>query len=363
MPVRHQRLRSLPGRYRGAAARALAVLAALATLGFPGCSDSLTGPGGPDRVPERLASLWPNDDGRTWTFRTLKRPLASGELLLTPIDRPLAQVTLADARRMLRVAVPPGDARPEEYAYGMQFRGNVRTRSGVEAQNLYEWFPPMSAAGLAGGVAVGAPAATGEAFLARVAEARPDLRGRLLAMRPDLRARLEQPARAARDPWPPILVHGYAWRLAPRHIGAYGDADTLLAWKFLESDVRPGHEFHFQLLPLLADDLWLSASVERELALEVPGAGLVRDAIEVLYLVDYGDAVLTDGQGNARGHFRTFDYGTVVYAPGVGPVSVVERRFAWAGGTGTLGTWELDLSLLWSGVPAREGIEAWGRVP
>jgi hypothetical protein len=344
----------------------LIVLAALATLGFPGCPDSVTGPGGEARVSERLASLWPNDDGREWRFWIIKHPLASGELVLTPANKPLAQVTLADVRRLMRVTPPPGAETPEEYAYLMRFAGVVRTRSGVVAQNLDESFPypvpSRSGTGMTAGWTGAAPnvsrdaaleAPLPDAFLARVAEARPDLRARLDASRPGWRARLARPGGAAIDKWTPILIHGYAWLLAPRHIGAYGDADTLLAWKYLESDLRPGHEFRFQLLPLVSDDLWLWGSVERELTVQVPGVGAVPNAIEVLYLIDYGDAQLTDEQGNPLGHFRTFDYGTVVYAPGVGPVSVIERRFAWAGGTGTLGVWQLDLSLLASGLTPR----------
>ena len=67
---------------------------------------------------------------------------------------------------------------------------------------------------------------------------------------------------------------------------------------------------------------------------------------------------ISDEAGNARGHFRTFDYGTVVYAPDIGPVSVVERRFAWAGGEDTFGTWELDVSLLSTGTGAAPAIAA-----
>lgn len=325
-----------------------ASLAAVALALLVGCADAPTRPAASGAGLPRLVALWPNADGREWNYTASKRSLASGFLALTPIDEPLAPVTLADVRRLVREAIPDGDAGAETYPYRMRFAGTLVTRSGVRAQNLEESFPfpPPGAAG--------ADAAFARHWGARLALARPDLRAALAArgLAPAAgpagalaRGEAPRPAAAARDPWPPELIHGYAWLTGPLGVGAYGDNDTLLAWKFLDRDVRVGRTFRFALLPTVAHDLWLWGSVEREHAVDVPGLGRVSDALEVLYLIDYGDAVLTDWDGRPIGHYRGYDYGTVTYAPGLGPVRVFERRFAVTGLPDARGLWELEFVL------------------
>jgi len=334
-------LRRAPAR---AALGVIACLAALAAIGMSGCPDSATDTTAPAAPSATFASMWPNDDGHAWLFEVSKRSLASSDLPLTPIDQPLAEVSLTEVRNLLRAPIADGFEGGESYPYEMHFAGEMTTRSGVHAQFLDESFPYAPAG--AGG------AAFAPRWAERVALARPDLRTRLVALGAaadePLRAsaRVPRPAAAARDPWGPELIHGYAWRLAAQFIGGFGDNDSLLAWKYLEADLRTGHVFRFRLLPTLVTDVALWASVEREHPVDVPGIGRVARAVDVLYLIDFGDATLTDAYGQPLGHFRTFDYGSVTYAPGVGPISVIERRFALAGTPGATGLWELRFSLV-----------------
>jgi hypothetical protein len=338
---------------------ALVVLAALATLGFPGCpEEDVTGPGGggsPTAL--TMSNCWPNDDQRYWTYATTYRDLADEAFTYVPEGQPPATVSLDVVRRLLDDSVPQGTG-AIQYLFGLHFDGMKTTHSGVTAQNLVESFPPITTAGAA------IPFAAEDRLLARIAEARPDLRARIEARRPGLLARLRLAGPIGGGvllPRGPEFIFGYAWIKTPAWIGTYGDADTLPAWRFLEADVHPGHQFTHQLVPSLASDVWLRASVERKTTVVVPGGRTVSNALEVLYLVDYGVSSATDETGNVIGSFRAFDYGTVIYAPGVGPARVHERHMGMAGMTRTHGMTELELTLQATGLPIRGPLAATAR--
>lgn len=313
-------------------------VAALATLGFPGCPDA-TGPGGGvDSSRLTMSNCWPNDDGRFWEYDARSCALAVEPMDELPEGETAPAITLADARRLLAEPVTREQPNPDEYPVRFQFEGQLTTQSGVTGQNLDVRVPVRAAS-----MRAASPAERGDPFLARLAAARPDLRARIAAL-------TATPADAEGMSWLPLFIHGYAWVKGPAWIGTYGDVDTLPAWKFLESNVRTGHTFRHQLVPSLASDVWLLASVERQVAVTVPGGAKVSNAIEVLYVVDYGVSVSVDAMGNILGSFRTFDYGKVVYAPGVGPVSDVERRLAYRGRNLTHGLHLLELNLASTGI-------------
>jgi hypothetical protein len=48
-----------------------------------------------------------------------------------------------------------------------------------------------------------------------------------------------------------------------------------------------------------------------------------------VYLVDFGVSAATDETGIVLGYFGTYAYGTVSYAPHVGPIASYERDFVW----------------------------------
>lgn len=336
-----------PRRPVRALAGAALCLAALASLGFPGCPDGVTGPGGTNPDALTMSNCWPNDDGRQWTYATTYQSLEFTGIPYTPLDQDVPGVTLADARRLLRMPVTPESGGAAAYQFQLRFDGMRTSQSGAVGQNLVE---TAILPGLGGAATVRTDSRGG--FLARLAEARPDLRARLAAagVAPDP---ANSAPRAGRVPLAsPNFIHGYVWEKTTAWIGTYGDIDQSLAWKFLESNLRVGHAFRHQLVPALASDVWLHASVERSVSVDVPGGRTVANAIEVLYLVDYGESVATDQSGTPFGKFRQFDYGQVVYAPGVGPVSDLERRMAFAGESHTLGLVLLELDLESTGVTA-----------
>ncbi len=268
-----------------------------------------------------LDALWPNEDGRRWDYQLVMtgRDPIEPTLYPTPADVPPAPplavlLPLLGGKGKERGEEPP---LPPEWMritgpYALQFEGQITTLSGVTTQNLREHLQ-------LGPGAARMPAADWRTrFLARLAQARPDLRARLgmSALGQEPRALFVLP----------LFVHGYAWQKTASYIGTYGDLDTLLAWKFLGADVTPGASFVFQLVPSLASDVFLTAWVvprgeQRRLQ------GYSRE-LQVVYEVDYGVTTAMSPEGGSLGYMRLIDYGSVIYVPGVGPVEALERFYA-----------------------------------
>jgi hypothetical protein len=269
-----------------------------------------------------MSVLWPNEDGRRWDYSYDGYACEPGSPVLhaSPAEVPPAPApedVLGLLGSRAQGAYPPpvgfvgdGSCQAITAPYALRFDGAITTASGVTAQYLRESMP------------MAAPEAIRLArepwekrFLTRLAQARPDLRARLAAQG------VTEPAPA----WfhLPLFLHGYAWEKTAEYVGTYGDADQALAWKFLAAGVSPGSSFTHQLVPSLADDVFLHGYVvpkNRQWKLK----GCARD-VQLVYVLDYGVAAATDDAGNVLGYLRGVAYGTVVYAPGVGPVLCAER--------------------------------------
>jgi len=275
--------------------------------------------GGPARG--TLGALWPNDDGRFWRYRLSRVVInefpdihlydSSDAVPAAPSALDLAEWLKRNRR------IEPTGVGSASGTWTLRFDGRGSTLSGAEGQNLTETLVPDAAHALSA-------AASAQAFLGLLARARPDLA-------PALHRRFPSIAAAEVELSPPILLHGYIWEKTREHIGTYGDFDLSLAWKFLESNVSPGHEFTFQLVPALADDVFLHALVLPARYANRPPVALA--AVEVLYVIDFGVSEATDQSGQPLRFFRFYSYGTVTYAPGVGPVASVEYNLAQAGGS------------------------------
>jgi len=271
-------------------------------------------------APTTLDRLWPNDDGHFWRFR-LNRVVTGfpgfhyydSKDAVPPAPSPLE---LAEWLQRHRRVMPAGTGSASG-TWTLRFEGRGSTLSGAAGQNLTETLIPDAGPRLS-------TASSKQAFLALLARARPDLA-------PALRRRFPEIEATSVDLYPPILLHGYIWEKTAEHIGTYGDLDLNLAWKFLEANVSPGHEFTFQLVPLLADDVFLHALVLPARFETHPR--LVSGQVEVLYVIDFGVSAVTDESGQLLGLTRIYSYGTVTYVPAVGPVAGVEYNGAQAGGS------------------------------
>jgi hypothetical protein len=302
--------------------------------------------GGP---PASLRNIWPNEDGRAWTYRLDQKTWAGGgEFRIYPTLEEVPPSLTLDQVVSLLGNHPLGDNPVLEQAgYRMRFAGLKTTLSGAVGQNLETEILDLTSA--ATGTRRGAVASAG--FWRALARARPDLADRIAALRPDL-ARTAA-GTAAEEVSEPLFLFGYAWEKTREHIGSYGDLNTILSWKYLEADLDPGHEFSIQLVPDLTDDVFLHVRVLRERTATTPLGDHPR-SIDVLYLVDYGISEATDVDGNTIGYHRSNGYGVITYAPKVGPVRTYEREFFSVGEPLDPGFRELTAELT-AVVPGRNG--------
>lgn len=269
-----------------------------------------------------IENVWPNADKSSWTYSYI-----SEELQVVPDPRTYSTpdsvsdvLTWDDLRELLDGHHLAGPTNKTVGTYGMHFDSLLTTDSGAVGQNLVVEITPRG-----GVMPTSSPVRRPGGFLARLYAARPDLRdavGAALAAT----ARPEPGGGTAGVVFGPFLIHGGAWEKTSDYIGTYGDVDQLLAWKFLTSDLSAGAEFSHQLVPSLADDVFLYGRVERTLSWE-SGIGLHKNCIEVLYIIDYGVSLGTDATGQPLEYARIVDGGRVIYAPTLGPVYMYEIGF------------------------------------
>lgn len=276
-----------------------------------------------------LENLWPNDDGHLWVYDIEQRTWDPPAIHFygNPADVPPAP-GLGFVAELLRRHPAGRNQVMETAGYRMQFQGLRTTLSGATGQNLVSTV--LNPAGVQGLVASGSETASlPGGFMVALRAARPDLGPRIAA---SVRTGQEASPARAQAVLAPTFLFGYVWEKTREYIGSYGDLNTSLAWKYLVADLRPGSTFHMQLVPDLASDVFLHARVLRE-RMAFSSIGSIRSAIEVLYVVDFGVSSFTDADGNPVGHTRMYSYGTITYAPGVGPVAGYERGLVQAGRT------------------------------
>jgi len=284
-----------------------------------------------------LDALWPNTDGSYWRYESVYHDWFSwpADWTYYPDEQslPAAPTPAEVLKRYLGHQPTPREGDFSRFTYGLTFDGWITTQSGVTAQHLVESSGPV------GGKQLARPATEGggTAFLASLYRARPDLRAALLREHPDLPRLLHYPGG-------PHILFGYAWAKTSECIGSYGDLDQDLSWKYLTSDLALGATFDHQLVKALTDDVWLHGMISRRLDARLPN-GDQAPAVECLYVIDYGASVMVDEQGNELGYFRLFDFGTVVYAAGVGPIACYQRGLLEAGDLSDPGMedWRLTL--------------------
>lgn len=339
----------------------LILYALLSVCIFVHCSEDGCGPG--ECPPSAsLDNIWPNDDGREWQFALVQLWWETQGLCETLYDNPddVPPIpSLDEVEDMLREHALPEDFESADGTYYMWFDGDSTTMSGVTAQALRD-----SIALAGGAAAVRAPSGTRHAFLLRLAVARPELVTIIMnapavasSLDPELLKLLDdlvQPGNC----WDcvggrleeqivtsPVLIHGGAWEKTDEYIGTYGDIDTVLAYKFLEADLSAGHEFTHQIAPSLTDDVFLHCRILPRTIVRVDGRPYP-NAVECLYVIDYGITTLWEipGGGDPK-YCRLYDYGTVTYAPAVGPVYTYERILVEAGNDGSPGVGEETLTI------------------
>ena len=94
----------------------------------------------------------------------------------------------------------------------------------------------------------------------------------------------------------------------------------------------PGSTFTHQLIPELADDIFLHGTVVAIDATVVTEHATYSNAVKVEYVIDFGVSTRTDESGNVLATHHSERNGHVHFVPGVGPVELLEEStpFVWA---------------------------------
>lgn len=254
----------------------------------------------PDATPApTLDNVWPNEDGREWTYDY------AGVLWDDMTTAPMDSFSIDDVDSLLALGPGPEDVRADEAGvWRLQFDGTTTTDSGAEGQLLAGTFFDLE-----------------DEAMRREAEGRQDILRRLVSR--DRTAGLD---RRAYGPGSLFMSGDAAWVKTGEVIGGYGDLDTALSWKFLEADLAVGHTFTFQLVPSLADDVYLHAQIRSVGDVETP-RGTFENVVTVNYLIDQGLQQVTDEVGQVLAQTRAYRVARMQYAPEIGPIHCIERGF------------------------------------
>ena len=159
-------------------------------------------------------------------------------------------------------------------------------------------------------------------LLASVWRARTDLR-------PAIEARYKTKSRT--DYWEPLFLHtGYFMKTEDK-VEMWQDEWLHSTWTYLEGEPVVGSSFTHQLVPELADDIFLHGEVTAINTTVVTENGTYTNAVKVTYLVDMGVFTMSDENGNllVTGHAEL--RGHVHFVPDVGPVEMLQEYepFVW----------------------------------
>jgi hypothetical protein len=306
-----------------------------------------------------LANIWPNEDGTWWNYDYESRFLDSITLTVyeSEDDVPAAP-SLDEIETLLNTVTLPDTGETGAGIYALVFDGLTTTGPGVTAQKLVESLSQV------GGDLTGSGNSAGDPLLRRLTIARPDLVNAIVGegVRPGgTRAGSEAGVLSISGNQlltEPLLIHGGAWEKTTEWIGTYGDVDTVLAWKFLETDLAPGHGFRHQLLSSVASDVFLDARILRHRTFRT-SAGTFVKTIECLYRIDYGIMEVLDMDIPGKGYVRAFGYGVVVYAPTLGPVYCHERPIVDTGKPANIGIGYITVDLIGTSLLPGETGTAW----
>ncbi len=163
---------------------------------------------------------------------------------------------------------------------------------------------------------------------ARPGTANDPLLAALWRARPDLRAAIEARSGRSLDEatfWWPILLHNGYFMKSSTNIQMWQADWNHATWTYLTDDLTVGATFTQQLIPELADNVFLHGTVEAIDATVATLAGTYEHAVRIGYVIDYGWGDVVDlNTQQVIGRARSETRGHVHFVPGVGPVEMLE---------------------------------------
>ena len=219
-----------------------------------------------------LESLWPNPDGLRWEYEFHITGIINGKDFTSPAS--------------------------------LQLAGQVETPGGTAQILIGEHDGPPDLN----------PAPVRDPLLRAVWQARPDLRAASVA---------RNDVSSGGSTWAPLLLHdGYFMKNAI-NIQMWQPSWNHPTWTYLTSDLGVGATFTQQLIPEIADDVFLHGTVSDIDATVSTIAGTFEHAVKMTYRIEYGwGDGLPDG---TMARFRMETIGHVHYVPDVGPVDLREE--------------------------------------
>lgn len=156
------------------------------------------------------------------------------------------------------------------------------------------------------------------------------LLARLWVARPDLRGAIAKRATSALGFWPFLLLApangNIGFLKTPTSIGDWRDEIADQSWLYLVEPKDLGSTFTLQLIPDLADDVFLYGTVTgADVSVQGLDGNLFEHCWRVEYTIDMGETSQTDELGNPLGTFRWETTGFVAFGADIGPVLMEEQ--------------------------------------
>jgi hypothetical protein len=282
-----------------------------AALLMVGCDDDDPTCPEPEGTPTpTLANIWPHADGTSWLYDLTVASYEPYPALEDTVPLP----SMDELYALLAAPVTEDLLNHEEGLYRLQFDGEITTDTGITGQDLVEtYYAPLD--GL-NGADKGAEAA--DPLLSFLYQTRPDLRDNIIAHVGPEKEFLDESGTI-------FFLSAYVFSAEESGIYGYGDVTTGPAWTYLEGDLEPGSSWSLQLVPGVADDIWLYGQV-RSVGDWTEGDRTWNNAVECFYLVDLGLQAQTTEGGDLLGVYQSYMIGVTVFVPGVGPVACHERH-------------------------------------
>jgi hypothetical protein len=270
---------------------------------FIGCDEDSDCVNCPGTGSATLDNIWPNPDSASWTYNHTFREW-DGEFTMYPTleavpDDPLP--SWSEVFTYLESNVPPAATMTEAGTMTLTFDGETPIAAGLTAQNLVQEVVLGSVTGHS------TASSRGRLYGTLGSEGKPRL-----------------PGFSPTAPERPLFLHGGAWKKTSSGIVMYGRFNEPPSWIYLPSNLRVGAHFSVQILPDIAPDVVLRGTVYRQITVETE-IGTFKEALDCLYILDYGISAAIDLQGEVFGYFRTIGMGRVIYAPTIGPIHSYER--------------------------------------
>jgi hypothetical protein len=304
----------------------IAALAALVLLAGPAVAGQ----------PLTMDALWPNDDGRSMSYDQHYQSFGP-------------------------------DAEIVDNQIRLLFDGTTVAPDGIHAQYLRQELlsgPALQVTlnGAAGGTMIAAAAS--DPFLRHLWAARPDLRANVVKALADAPC----PQNAPPGEYSVLLNGEFAWLETAGEIAAWRcNLANTRSWRWLISDLTIGNTFTLQLIPDVANNVFLHGTIAAIEPATVP-AGTYAGCVRVDYVIDYGTSECTDEGGTPSGSSRSETRGYIRYAPAVGPVESFEEFIPYVERTGTcsppgeIGEVLARTTLVLNAAPVPTRRTSWGQV-